>query len=194
MSLDDLGRSTDGLPGAHEGPGDHFDATVLVTSVLGFTERCEGMEPAEVATWSNGFFHQLTEAVLKHGGVPVKYMGDGFLSYFAGGDHQWRAVLSSLTARDSIADRVIFGLAAGPIHLASIGHSSYARPDILGATVNRAFRINGWAAGNAKTRIAMATPNIEDVARRCQVGDAVAVSLKGIADPVRIFEIGDRLP
>jgi class 3 adenylate cyclase len=188
-----LDVSTDWLLGSHAGEGDAFAATVLVSSVQGFTARCEGLRIPQIAIWSNGFFHQLTEAALEHGGIPVKYMGDGFLAFFAGRDHATRAVTASVVARDAMADPVVIGLATGEIHLASIGHVAYARPDILGSTVNRAFRVNAWAAANSESRIA-ATGVLEDeLIGRFHIGQAVEAALKGIEGLVRMWEIIGRL-
>ena len=40
----------------------------------------------------NHIFHQLTECVLAFNGVPGKYVGDSFLSYFNGQYHQKRVL------------------------------------------------------------------------------------------------------
>ena len=184
-----LGVTTDWLLGRHSAPGEEFGATVFVSSIQGFTARCEDLEVPQIAIWSNGFFHQLTEAVLANGGIPIKYMGDGFLAFFAGSDHTGRAVTSSVTARNAMADPVVIGLAAGTVHLTSIGYGTYARADILGSTVNRAFRVNAWAA-NATSRIAVAGVGEEELATRFRLASAEDVVLKGIPGFVRVLEVG----
>src|SRR5258706_11363006 len=82
-----LGVTTDWILGCQDAPGTDFEATVFVSSVLGSTARSETMEMRDMAAWSTGLFYQMTEVVLRFGGVPVKYMGDGFLSFFAGDHH-----------------------------------------------------------------------------------------------------------
>jgi class 3 adenylate cyclase len=138
--------------------------------------------------WCNGFFHQVTESLLQHGGVPVKYMGDGMLAFFAGGDHSRRAIAASVSARDVVADPLVIGLAA-PVQLATIGHASYARPDVLGPTVNRAFRVNEWTMAHARSRIGAAVPEAGEAAEGFRFGDPVGATLKGIPDPVRLREV-----
>lgn len=184
-----LGVTTDWLLAGLNDQDDQFDATIFVSSILGFTSRCAEMKPADIAIWSNSFFQQLTEAALQHGGVPMKYMGDGFLAFFAGGDHCARAILAALGAREIVTDQVVIGLASGPAHLASIGHPSYARPDILGTTINLAFRVNGWAAANAKSRIAAALDKGNDLAGRFHIGGLADLAFKGFSGPVRVCEI-----
>jgi len=183
-----LGVTTDWILGRHENRGDAFDATVFVSSLLGFTARCEGLQPAEVVIWCNGLFQQVTEALLQHGGVPVKYNGDGMLAFFAGGDHPRRATAAALAARAVVTDPLVIGLATGPIQLATVGHSSYARPDILGAAVNRAFRVNQWTMAHAASRIGAAVPD-GALADGFRVGEAIVAELKGIAEPIRICEV-----
>ncbi len=184
-----LGVSTDWILGGHERRDHALEATVFVSSILSFTSRCERMEPADVAIWANGFFHQATEAVLAHGGVPVKYIGDGFLAFFAGLEHQARAVRAAVSARAAISDQVVVALATGPVHLAGIGHAAYARPDILGTTVNRAFRANGWAMANAASRIVLAAESLDGLAGEIPAVGAGDVTLKGVG-PVRLWEVG----
>ena len=146
-----LGTTTDWLLGRHDPAGDTFDATVLVTSINGFTERSERMRPEEVAMWVNGFLHQVTEAALHEGAIPVKYMGDSLLAFFAGDRHEVRAASAALVARQVVTDQFVAGLASGTVYLTPIGHQRYARPDIMGATVNKALRVLGWAAANTKS-------------------------------------------
>src|SRR5437870_3175237 len=50
-----LGVTTDWILGGHEGAGNEFEATVFVSSILGFAARSEGLKPPEIAMWSNGF-------------------------------------------------------------------------------------------------------------------------------------------
>jgi class 3 adenylate cyclase len=181
-----LGVTTDFLLGRHEGRADETDATVFVTSITGFTARSETLTPAEVAIWCNGFFHQITESVLERGGVPVKYIGDGMLAFFAGGDHRERAIAASIAARAVVTDPLVIGLVTGPVHLAAIGHASYARPDILGQTVNRAFRVLA-AMGNS-SRIAIVRSD-SDAGSAFRFGAPVTLSLKGVTEPLQICEV-----
>jgi class 3 adenylate cyclase len=164
-----------------------FEATVFVSAVNGFTERSTKMAPAKIASWTNELHQKVTDAVLERGGVPVKYLGDGFLAYFTGADHFVRAVQSALNARDAVGELVV-GLSSGPIYEARIGHPSHARMDILGATVNRAFRIHDWARGNAQSRIAAA-----DVARgigeQFRLGPSKPIAVKGFPTPLDVCEI-----
>jgi class 3 adenylate cyclase len=119
-----------------------FEAAVLVTTVRGFATRAQAMGPREIAAWINGLHSTVTETVLHFDGVPVKYVGDGFLAFFSGVKMSERAVRAALRARDLVENQD-FGAAIhrGPIYLGRIGHPDYAALDILGAAVNTTFLI-----------------------------------------------------
>jgi class 3 adenylate cyclase len=100
-----------------------------------------------------------------------------------------------VSARNAVTDALIVGLASGVLHLTSIGHAAYARPDIIGPTVNTAYRVHGWAATHAKGRISAAF--LPDVAL-IEKFDLVVhrnVALKGLESALDIIEItGRRTP
>jgi class 3 adenylate cyclase len=187
-----LGITTDWLLGRHQPAGDTFEGTVLVSSVQGFAARCEGLRPNEIAMWANGFLHQITEATVHEGGLPVKYIGDGLLAFFTGDRHEARAASAALSARNTVVDPLIVGLASGPIYVTSLGHVGYARPDIIGPTVNTAFRINGWTARHANSRIGAAFPVDWPASTSFHGVTHSGLALKGLHSPIDILEITGR--
>lgn len=184
-----LGVTTDWLLGNDGVERDEFEATIFVSTILGFTAKCESLQPAEIAIWSNGFLRQVTEVVLQQSGVPIKYLGDGLLAFFSGAEHSRRALTAAISAREIVTGSLVVGLATGKTHLTTIGHAEYARPDLLGSTVNWAFRVNGWAAANTQSRIAIASNGVALLDQKFLVGPASEVTLKGIAHPVQISEV-----
>src|SRR5438477_6485551 len=90
-----LGVSCDTLLGRGENTDDTFEATVFCSDLRGFARRCAEMPPRDVALWANGIFHLITESVVRHDGIPVKYVGDGFLGFFSGPNHAKRALLAA---------------------------------------------------------------------------------------------------
>ena len=163
-----LGVSVDWLLGLHEESRDVFEATVFVSGVQGFAKKAMAMPPAEVASWANGIFYHLTEAALKHSGVPVKQMGDGMLCFFSGDGHRDRAVASARLAIAS-QEKITVALASGEIYLGALGHPDYKQPDIMGSTVNVAFLLLGSVAPGKSAVVATA-----DVARKTGEGASFA--------------------
>jgi class 3 adenylate cyclase len=188
-----LGTTSDGLLGRHQSENREFEGTVLVSSVQGFSARCESLRPEEIALWSNGFLHQVTEATVREGGIPVKYVGDALLAFFAGDSHETRAASAAVSARKAVTDPLVIGLASGPLYVTAIGHADFARPDIIGSTVNTAFRINGWAAAHAEARIGAAFSTNWQPQQRFDVVGHPAVPVNGLAMPIEILEINRRV-
>jgi len=187
-----LGVSTDWLLSVHEEDVDTFEATVFASSVRGAYEKSLGMAPRDFATWANGLFFKLTETTLQHDGVPIKYMGDQYLCFFAGVEHRRRAVETALRARAMASEDLKIGLSSGPVFLGSVGHPDYTRPDIMGEVVNLAFLTMQWAETNAGSGIAATGPVVEDLEAPIQRGKAKTVNFKGIRNPVCVLEIGPK--
>ena len=184
-----LGVTTDWLLGNDGVERDEFEATIFVSTILGFTAKCESLQPAEIAIWSNGFLRQVTEVVLQQSGVPIKYVGDGLLAFFSGNEHSTRAIAAAISAREVVSETLVVGLAVGKAHLTTIGHAEYAQADLLGRTVNCAFRVNAWAAAITQSRIAIASNGVALLDQKFLVGPVSEVTLKGIAHPVQISEV-----
>jgi class 3 adenylate cyclase len=145
------------LTGSAAVPGT-FPAVVLCTSLTGYAERASQLAPAELAAWSNTIHYAVTEAVLRHDGVPIKCVGDGFLGFFAGPDQANRALAAARQAKMAY-DRpeLVIVLHQGEIFLGSIGHPDYARTDIIGQTVNIAFMVMPRVAEKCPSGIGLTT-------------------------------------
>src|SRR5690606_25925492 len=100
-----LGVSTDWLLGRFEQNLDVFEATVMVSSVAGAYNKSRHMLARDFAGWANGFFYQLTEAIVRYDGVPIKYMGDEFLCFFSGANHAARAVQAVALCREMVTEK-----------------------------------------------------------------------------------------
>ncbi len=184
-----LGVSTDWLLAAHAQNRDVFEATVLTTSVAGAHQKSVGMEPRDFATWANALFSQLTELTLRHDGIPVKYVGDGYLCFFSGVDHGKRAVDTAIRAKVMIAEDLKVGLAMGDIYLGSVGHPDYARPDIMGEVVNIAFLTMQWAEANTKSGIAVTKEVLDALSSPPVVGQCTMVDFKDVAHTAEVCEL-----
>jgi class 3 adenylate cyclase len=184
-----LGVTVDWLLGANTPDTDTFEATVLCTSINGYALRSAHMPPRDVALWVNGIYYDLTETVLRFDGVPVKYVGDGFLGFFAGTDHQQRALSAALKARELARNPgLVIALHSGDIYLGTIGHPDYARLDIIGETVNAAFLAMSWIAEHCKTGIGLT----DAVARALPEGISLSrrrdITVLGAETPLTIYE------
>jgi class 3 adenylate cyclase len=183
-----LGVSTDWLLGHTSSERETFEATVFVSAVPGYTRRSERLGPRELLAWINGILYQVTEAVRGCDGVPVKYMGDGFLAFFAGFDHAGRALRAARSAVRIVSEPLRVALNTGPIHLGACGHPEYACTDILGAAVNVCFRVLQWSGGR-DAAVAATAATVGLLAGAEGVGPAQPTVLKGIEAPVDLHVI-----
>lgn len=184
-----LSVTTDWLLGRFSENQDLFEATVFVSSIHGAYKKSLTMDARDFASWANGIFYQLTEAVLKHDGVPIKYMGDQFLAFFSGTDHQKRSLQTALLSKKTINENLIIGLSSGEIFLGTVGHPDYSRPDIMGEVVNLAFLTMDWADTNTKSGIGATDSFVQYFDNTLSIGKKAEVNFKDIKNPVKVFEI-----
>ena len=185
-----LGVSTDWLLGRDaRREGDTFEATVFVSSVLGAFGKSREMHPRDFAVWANGLFYSLTESVLRHEGVPIKYMGDQFLAFFSGAEHERRAVAAARLALATVGDALRIGLSSGPVYLGAVGHPKYSRPDIMGEVVNAAFLTMQWGESHAASGLAATASVVEAMGEEARALPGKRVRFRGIAGPVVVHEL-----
>ena len=186
-----LGVSVDWLLGSYTEARDVFEATVLFADIHGFGRKLETFSVRDAATWLNGLHYQMTEAILRHEGIVVKYIGDAVLAFFAGAAHRDRAVQSAILARRTIGDQVHIALHTSEIFLGSIGHPDYARADILGPGVNKtaiALQHTRQAASNVVASAAV----VEGVSGTYDFGEGFEVEFKFTDQPLTLHEV--RIP
>ncbi len=132
----------------------------------------------------------MTEAILRHDGVPVKYNGPGILCFFSGAGHAHRAIRAAVGARQGTAEPLKIGIAAGRVYLGSIGHPDYRRSDVIGEPVSIALLAADWAADNTASGLACTACTLEAVDEEQRgsllTGKPVAARLPGIEHPVQL--------
>ncbi len=184
-----LGVSTDWLLGAHGENQDVFDATIFTSTVVGAYQKSLQMEAREFAAWANGILFQLTEAVLRHDGVPLRYMGDAFLCFFSGVHHQLRAAQAAAFSQRLIGEDLVIGLSSGEIYLGAMGHPDYAHPDVTGEVVNIAFIVREWAETNIRKGIAATTSVSNNLDEIFDISQPTEINFRGIKTPISICQI-----
>jgi class 3 adenylate cyclase len=170
-----------------------FEAVVLATTMRGFAARAHAAGPQMIAAWINGHHYTVTEAVRHFDGVPVKYVGDGFLAFFSGARMSDRAARAALRARELVGD-VNFGvvLHRGPIYLGRIGHPDYASLDILGAPVNAAFLALPHLVDRFPGRVVATRAVIEQLPEDLEARPLESLALTGESSALEVFELAQR--
>ena len=185
-----LGVTIDWLLAGPQQPEDSLDATIFCTSINQFAARSARMSSVGVATWINGIFYTLTEAALQQGGVPIKYVGDGFLCFFSGKDHPQRALTAAVNAKSVTGDRhLVITLHSGDIFLGSIGHPDYSKPDITGDSVITAFLTMAWVARNTQSGLAVTDAVAMRIPNHAGFVEHPDVSIQGMPFEMTVYEI-----
>ncbi|HST26073.1 MAG TPA: adenylate/guanylate cyclase domain-containing protein [Gaiellaceae bacterium] len=140
--------------------------TVMFSDLRGFTSSAEFMPADSVILVLNHYLHEMSEAILRHGGTLLCYMGDGIYALFGApidqDDHADRALAAAremLTERlpafnDFMAQQDLgqgyfmgVGLNSGPVMTGNVGHERRMDYTAVGDVVNTASRIEGMTKG-----------------------------------------------
>jgi adenylate cyclase len=138
---------------------DAIEAVIWFCDLRGFTELSESLPAAELVGFLNDYFGAMTDAVGRHGGEVLKFIGDALLAIFplsggAGFPVAERALAAAAEADDAIralndkrreAGRppIRFGLAlhVGEVLYGNIGGAARLDFTVIGQAVNVAARI-----------------------------------------------------
>jgi adenylate cyclase len=177
---------------------------VLFCDLRGFTELCEGMEPAEVRRMLDLYYAAVSDTVLRYGGTVVQYVGDEVFSIFgapdAQPDHAARALACAAQLLDEMPDlqrrlrdsgmpKIGYGVGVhtGALIAASVGTDRRRQYGVVGQTVNIGARLCaragvGVALVSDATRAA-ASAHDDDLRSRGPI------NLAGVTTPVEAFEL-----
>ncbi len=183
--------------------GERRQLTVMFCDLVGSTALAERLDPEELRAIIRAYQGTAAQIIESFGGHIAQYLGDGLLVYFghprAHEDDAARAVhaglgivaaLRELNARQ-VGDAptqlsVRIGIHTGLVVVGEIGGGGSREQLALGDTPNLAARLQGFAAPD--------TVVLSEQTRRLAGGsfeyaDLGEQSLKGIAEPVRIWHI-----
>jgi class 3 adenylate cyclase len=154
-------------------------ASLMLTDIVDSTGHAARIGDAGWHDLLSVHYHQLDEAIARHGGRRVATTGDGVLASF---DAAAAAVRSALAARDAARSQGL-EIRSG-VH---VGEVELAGDDIRGVTVHEAARIMA-AAGPAEILVS------EQVRLLCSGSeltfeDAGEHELKGVPDRRRLFRV-----
>jgi adenylate cyclase len=152
---------------------------MLFLDLVGYTRLTEERGDAAAAALAERLAVLVSRSAGEHGGVPVKWLGDGVMVYFRG---PAGAVLSALDLVERLPAAGLppahVGVAAGPVVVQG--------GDYFGRTVNLAARIAAQAtAGQVLVSESVTGSTSLEGVRFAEVGEA---QLKGITHGVRLHE------
>lgn len=141
-------------------PTRYVDASVLFIDIVGFTNMCEQLPPAEIGELLNTYYHHTLEASSVFQGTVDKFIGDGVMIIFGAPEedaqHSMHAICSALLFlklvatynKKRIADhkptiQFRLGIHCGEMLAGTLGTDMRMQYTVVGDPVNVAARLCG---------------------------------------------------
>ena len=183
--------------------GERKQVTVLFADVKGSMALAERVDPEQWHAILDGFFGVLAEGVHRFEGTVNQYTGDGIMALFgapiAHEDHAQRACYAALQLRDELAKyarevkrehglgfSVRMGLHSGEVIVGKIGDDLRMDYTAQGHTVGLAARMQELASPDTAY---LTGRTAELVAGYFKLDDLGTFPVKGVADPVPVFQL-----
>ncbi len=179
--------------------------SVLMSDLRGFTTLSERLAPARISEIMNEYFTAMVEVITSRRGLVSDFIGDGILAIYGApvddADHAWHAVATALEmqaalerlnqkweARGQVGLSMGVAVHTGEVFAGNVGSPRRKKYTVLGDTVNTAARIEGLNR-DLSTKILISGEAFAAVKDRVVVQDRGAVTVKGRAQPVEVFEL-----
>ncbi len=162
------------------GPTTEGTMTLVFTDIVDSTPLAESLGDD---TWASLVAHHeadIREATLNHGGVVVKFLGDGSMLAFDSARAAVRAAVDIQKATAKAPFTVRIGVHTGEVQR--------TESDLFGLTVNKAARIAA-ASNAAGITISATTRDLIGSMDGVGVGDARTVALKGLSETHQIVQV-----
>ena len=193
------------LEGGVELEGEGLEVSVLFCDIRDFTRFSSQRTPQEIVERLNQFFSKMAGAISAQGGSINKFLGDGFMAVFGAPapqtDHARRAVQAALQMEADLADfntqlrenaepglEIGIGIDSGEVIAGNVGSIDRKEYTVIGDPVNRSSRIEQL---NKSLGTRMLVSERTHRSSGMDAGRALPpVMVKGIEEPLKVFEIG----
>ena len=183
--------------------GERKQVTVLFADMKGSMELLADRDPEEARKLLDPVIEHMMEAVHRYEGTVNQFMGDGIMALFgaplAHEDHAVRACYAALRMQESVnryADgvrrtegvpiQIRVGLNSGEVVVGAIGNDLQMDYTAIGQTAHLAARMEQMATPGS---ILMTADTLRLAEGYVQVKPLGPVSVKGLAEPVEVFEV-----
>lgn len=189
------------------GDGEEIRAVLWFSDLRDFTGLNERLPPDQVLELLNNYFQLVGDALAKHGGEILKFIGDGVMAYFPAEDALFMPMVTAAAldaARQLIDDaeaanearatggaepiRFGIGLHVGTVTFGNIGTEDRLDFTVIGSAVNRASRLEGLTKALGVRVCASAEFNADCPRPMKSLGKH---RLRGVREPVEIFTLPD---
>jgi adenylate cyclase len=192
-------------PNALKLGGEKKELTILFSDIRGFTTISESMDPVSLIKLLNRYFTPMTNAVLNHGGMLDKYIGDAVMAFFNApinvpdhADATCRAALemiekleilnSELEAENRDAIHIGIGINTAEVVVGNMGSDTRFNYTVIGDGVNLASRVEGLTK-NYGVNILITEFTVEKLTNNFLYRKIEPVKVKGKDEAVLLFEL-----
>jgi len=172
--------------------GENRLLTVLFADLSGSVEATAGLDAESAAILVNRALAEMATPIQRYGGKVDRFLGDGLLAYFgapeAHEDDPDRAILAALEIEGRVRGlglNATAGINFGEVYLGAIGSAGHREVTAMGPAVNLAARLQG----KARPGQILVGEGIYRHARKSFVLAPVSLDIKGLAGPVRAYEV-----
>lgn len=174
--------------------GTRKQVTVFFSDVRGFTQWSEKRAPEEVIEMVNSCLHMQADIVRECGGDIDKFVGDELVAVFEGDKKEANAVEAAIRIQHKMAETVNqnhnihvgIGINTGEVVMGAVGSHDRMDYTVIGNNVNIGARLCSTAGPG---QILVSKSVYERLERRIKVQPLESVKVKGIENPIDIFDV-----
>ncbi|MDZ7957280.1 MAG: adenylate/guanylate cyclase domain-containing protein [Aulosira sp. DedQUE10] len=177
--------------------------TILVSDLRGFTAIAERLSPEQVITILNFYLQYMADVITRYEGTIDEFMGDGILTFFGAptvrANDTERAIVCAIAMQQAMIPvnqqmqewgfpeiEMGIGIHTGEVVVGNIGSEKRTKYGVVGNHINLAYRIEACSVGG---QIIISEDVLSEVRDIVQVGGKQQVQMKGVKDPINLYEI-----
>lgn len=185
--------------------GEIKTVAILFCDIRGFTPLCEQLSPKQVVSFLNDYYSLLSEAVKRHNGTVIQYVGDEIFAAFGApvaiADMEKSAVFCAMemmrrleTLNNKYRDRigrdtlVGIGINYGEVVAGNLGSEHKIDYALTGDTVNTGKRIETITKDYPNT-VLMSEAIYQQVKDVVATKEFEMLAVKGKKDPIRVYQV-----
>jgi adenylate cyclase len=185
--------------------GEKKELSILFSDIRGFTTISESMDPVSLIKLLNRYFTPMTNAVLMHGGMLDKYIGDAVMAFFNApvdvNDHPDAACRAALKMIEELETlnvqleseginpiHIGIGINTAEVVVGNMGSDTRFNYTVIGDGVNLASRVEGLTK-NYGVEILITEFTVEKLGSGFLYRKIEPVKVKGKDEAVLLFQL-----
>ncbi|MBD2206749.1 HAMP domain-containing protein [Calothrix sp. FACHB-1219] len=177
--------------------------TILISDLRGFTATAERLSPEEVIKILNFYLEYMADVITHYEGTIDEFMGDGILTLFGAPtmreNDTKRAIACAIAMQQAMIPvnqqmqlwgfpplEMGIGIHTGEVVVGNIGSVKRTKYGVVGNHINLAYRIEACSVGG---QIIISEDVLEEVRDIVKVDGKQQVQMKGVKDPINLYEI-----